>query len=240
MKERDLSRLLSWRRDLEVQRTTECPEEAVIAGYSDGNLSLAERMPLEAHLATCRYCRGQLGILSLLEAESDSPPAVPETVMMAARQLVVDDTTSRPIGNRGWAAGLAAAALAAMLGLAVWLPQGGQVGRSGGSAVRTVVPKQALLMVLQPRESELVPAEEVEIRWTEVSQALSYQLLLVTSDGDIVWKTELEQTQAKLPDNLEMEASSTYFVWIRALLPDGKTLRSTAVGFQVQGGQPSH
>ena len=236
MDEQNLSRLLRWGRDGEVHRTSGCPEEVLIAGYVDGNLSPEERSQLEDHLATCRYCLGQLAVLSRLQSVDDTPSTVPESILVSAKQISEPESRSKIGNSRGWAAVAAAAGLAAMLGLAVWLPKGGEAPELESPEVRSVASAATGVVVHQPREAEVLSAGAILFRWSEVPNALSYQLRLVTSGGEIVWQTESEKTWVKLPTEIRLVPGSTHFVLVRALLHDGKTLRSAAVGFQVGDG----
>jgi len=55
---------------------------------------------------------------------------------------------------------------------------------------------------------------------------------MVTAEGDLVWEARVEGTQARLPEDVQLAAGEKYFVWVRAHLPEGKTVQSKVVGFK--------
>jgi hypothetical protein len=82
-----------------------------------------------------------------------------------------------------------------------------------------------------PQEGSVIPSDGLEFSWQEVEGSLFYEIRLVTADGSLMWEQRLEATQAWLPADLRLAAGQKYFVWVRAYLPEGKTLKSSTVGF---------
>jgi hypothetical protein len=78
-----------------------------------------------------------------------------------------------------------------------------------------------------------VRGEGLEIRWRGVPGALGYEIRLVTSEGSLVWEGQTEATEATLPPEVRLEPGRRYYVWVRAHLSEGRTLRSDAFGFSV-------
>jgi hypothetical protein len=74
----------------------------------------------------------------------------------------------------------------------------------------------------------------VEFRWKALPESLFYELSLVTEEGDLVWEERFEETHASLAEDVEISPGRKYYVWIRAHLPEGKTLKSRAVRFNVK------
>jgi len=78
-----------------------------------------------------------------------------------------------------------------------------------------------------------VPGDGLEIRWRGVRDALVYEVRLVTSEGSLVWEGQTEATEATLPADVRLEPGRKYYVWVRAYLSEGRTLKSDAFGFSV-------
>lgn len=69
--------------------------------------------------------------------------------------------------------------------------------------------------------------------WTTISQSRHYEVRVVRSDGEPVWKGETEKPAMQLPAYLHLQ-DGVYFVWITASLDDGHTAKSPPVRFQVR------
>jgi len=61
------------------------------------------------------------------------------------------------------------------------------------------------------------------------------QIDLVTDDGTSVWHSRVEGTSARPPDSAKLDAGAKYFVWVKAFLSGGETVKSAAVSFRIAG-----
>ncbi len=115
------------------------PEE-LLAGYVDGSLTEAERAGVDAHLATCATCRGEVelagrAVTALRDLpEEPVPVGVTRPVMTEIGAKAPSREPSRAPARAGghrfqWAAGLAAAAVL-VAAAAVALPKLSQQGTS--------------------------------------------------------------------------------------------------------------
>lgn len=216
----------------EVRRSEDCLAEDQIAGYADGRMELSERVEVEKHLADCRYCLGQLGLLARLDQQTETASTVPASLLKAAKQLTVEESPSFRSGGR-WASGWVAALLMVALGLAFQWAERGRGDFVLDSSVRAVDVARSVPEVRHPREGARVSMTDFEVRWSGVAGAMAYEIRLVDSSGDLVWMSEAQGLRKVVPPDLEIATGKLHFVWVRALLPDGRTLKSTAVGFQV-------
>ena len=80
-----------------------------------------------------------------------------------------------------------------------------------------------------------MPGDGLEVRWRGVPGSLFYEVHLVTADGSVVWEGRTEATEATLPAGVHLVPGQKYYVWVRAYLSEGKTLKSPAAGFSVDG-----
>ncbi len=109
------------------------PEE-LLAGYVDGTLSQSERMIVDEHLAGCALCRGEVALATSARAglgalaEQPAPAEIAAAVRDAISHPPVKTTVSRMPARYRLPAGLAAAAVVALL--VVLLPHLGGSSRS--------------------------------------------------------------------------------------------------------------
>lgn len=125
--------------------------------------------------------------------------------------------------RRRWAPALIPAAAAAIVLLAVVLPR--DVGPS--SEIRTGRDEERLAAV-SPAPSAQVDPGIVRFIWRSAGPGSSYTLTLQEADGHVVWSAAVTDTTATLPDSLPLASGRTWFWFVDALLPDGRSL-STGV-----------
>jgi hypothetical protein len=237
-----------------------CPDEERIAAYVDGRLPRPARAKVERHLARCEPCLSQAAFLLRLE-NSGPPPSVPASVLARARDLP-EPVWRRVLAlDLRWAA-LAGATASALLVAAVWLRQPSPIVSPPGPsdappaveaspppaspepaaapAARPSHPRSVrggggspAPVILFPSEGSVVPGKGLEIRWRGVPGALAYEVRLVTTEGSLVWEGQTETTAAPLPADVRLEPARRYYVWVRAHLSEGRTLKSPALGFSV-------
>lgn len=216
-----------------ARRRRGCPDEEVLAALVDVRLDGERRRRLGEHLADCRHCLGQVGILTrLARPGAEAQPAVPASWLEAAAHR-------RPGTRRlswSWAAA-AAALLAVALGLA-WRPGLAPGGAAPGPRVRAESPAAVASggpAIVHPVEGATLGPRAPAVRWTPVAGALSYRVRLTGADGTILWQTETTGTEAAAPPSLVLAGGGPYFAWVQARLPDGRMLSSRAVAFRVDG-----
>ena len=103
------------------------------------------------------------------------------------------------------------------------------------SAVRNSFAKPLQLELQFPSENATLSIGQLEFRWTAVPAATYYEVQLVTDDGTVVWLGKVEETRARPADDVRLEAGRKYFVWIKAHLSGGGTVKSATVSFRIGG-----
>lgn len=239
-----------------------CPDEERIAAYVDGRLPPTAREKVERHLARCEPCLNQAAFLLRLES-SGPPPSVPPALLARARAVPAPGWRHMLIPDLRWAA-LAGATASALLVAVVWLHQPSPIvpppapstappaevaspapASPAPAAAPEVRPSPRRSVrggggspapeILVPSEGSVVPSEGLEIRWRGVPGALAYEVRLVTSEGSLVWESRTEATAVPLPQEVRLEPGRRYYVWVHAHLSEGRTVKSPAFGFSVDG-----
>jgi len=233
MSDQELGRLLRGAGASEHRSTTECPSDEEIAGFVGGQLSVDRSTELRRHFAGCGYCLRQLGFLTRAEREVVLDDRPSEHLVALAGSLVEPQETAAPAGQHTWSGLAAAAGLAAMLVAALWIPRARdhepREVRGASSARRGPV-------ILSPEEGATVSGSGLEIRWQAVETALSYRVLVMNSSGDLVWQAKTSSTHLEIPAEIDLTRGRQYFVWVKALLPDVRTIKSETIGFVVGSG----
>lgn len=237
------------------QRGRHCLDEAQLAAYVDGLLDAATRESAERHLADCRHCRSQAAFLARGE-ESSENVEVPGDVLARAREMV----TAQPRGMGGgwvWRWGAVTAALAGLVLIvtlqvqppevappiapapsapAVKAPPAGTLPgapspAASPSGVRKAPREAVAPRLLYPLENLSLAPSPAEFRWQGVSSSVFYEVQVVSAEGDILWQGTTEGTAIKVP---ALPPGDKRYVWVRAHLSSGKTVKSEVVGFHVQ------
>ena len=225
-----------------------CPEEHQLAAYVDQQLIGAERERVESHLAKCDSCLQQVGFLTRQSEVTTAPP--PAGLLRRAEQIRFPAQASSPVIWR-WAGAVAAVVLVSV-SVAVWrkvpthlqesptvvattrLPQVPDDAKlpnvEADTSVRGVSQHVSLPIVVVPQPGATLQVSDCVIRWEPVPNASSYEVRVVTADGDLVWRKRVRENSIKLP-NRTLRTGVKYFVWVRALLRDGSTQQSAAVNF---------
>jgi putative zinc finger protein len=217
------------------RQTWRCPDESTLAAFVDNRLGLRRRARVERHLADCGACRRLIAIQAQLDNAPEAAP-LPADVLARARQLPSNRGRSFGVLWR-WPTIGGATAVAAMLLLVLY----GGAHRSSTTPI-TAPPDTAVRGIaddagprlLAPAADEVVEASRLEVRWTAVPSAVSYEVRITTDEGDPVWSGRESASETRLPAGVSFSPGRRYFAWVTAHLPGNRTLRSAAVPFQVR------
>ncbi len=222
--------------------TDTCPDETDYAGLIDGTLVDEERARLADHLAHCQKC---LDLVTCLVGVQDRPQdQVPQELLAAAMKLGSDSQAMRLPARFQWQTSLVAAA-GVILVVGVVFTQYpritdvflgselSQPAESESQSVRINHRGQDRLSILFPAEGAAIDPSKAEFRWSGVDQSLYYEFQVLSDNGDILWEGRTEETQLQLPPEFKLDRDTSYFVWVRVYLPDGKTIKSKAVAIRV-------
>ena len=221
-------------------RSWQCLDENQIVELVAGDVGGLRRRYIERHLARCSNCLEQLS-LALKGEELELPSTVPAALLAEARRFgQTPRNPARAAVDPRWQWVSAAAAVVAVVTVAtIWLPRAPE-SISRGSAdsvsetrVGTGAPLESPAPeILFPRDGASILAGEVEFRWSEVPGAIDYQVQLLSAAGDVVWQDRSERVKVRASAAGSL-APGLYYVWVRARLENGMTLRSPLVEFRM-------
>jgi len=118
---------------------------------------------------------------------------------------------------------LPAAAAAAVL-LVIGLPR----QTTTPSEVRSGPDLEQRIGIVSPTPSAEIAPGLVTFIWRSAGGGASYVITLQESDGRVAWTSSIADTLAVLPDSVPLSAGRTWFWFVDAMLPDGRSL-STGV-----------
>jgi hypothetical protein len=264
MDEKELTRMLRAREPARDRAGWRCPDEARLAAYVEHRLPAPDQARIEAHMADCAACLGQVAFLVRQPAGAVS--AVAPQVLSRARDLVPPMRSFWAVPLIRWGTVTAAAACVVLaVGLfRLQAPQAPPVETRAPAVPAAVVPAPSLPLEVPapaaarqpaPRPAtavrnsagtalafhQLFPAEnatlsplDLKLQWNAVPGAAYYEAQVMTDEGNVAWSARTGTTSVRLPgDGASLQAGKKYFVWIRAYLAGGGTVRSTAVSFHI-------
>lgn len=225
-----------------------CAKAELIAAYLDGVLDDTARLRLEAHQSNCEHCRSMVGDVIKIQRESLGP-APPAALVQKAIELVPDHEQR----FRWMFAPMAAAAVIACTIIAVLLfrtperlsvPMGSAPTApiiakaeplpkvSTNERVRKSPSPKLSPSVIFPLADSVLSSRGVDFRWKTVSNARYYQVQVVTYEGEPAWEGRSTSADLRLPTDLVLK-DGKYFVWISAMMDNGRVEKSDPVGFRI-------
>ena len=102
------------------------------------------------------------------------------------------------------------------------------------SAVRNSGTAAAAPNVLSPREGGVVSARELMVSWSAVPNARFYEVSVVSAAGDSIYQAKSDGTELRLPRDTKLEQGAKYFVWVNAMLDEGRSAKSSVISFRAK------
>jgi len=253
MDEKELLKLLRRPEAAPGKRGWHCPDESRLAAHVEHRLSPQEEEYIQSHLADCSYCLDQVDFL--LRRPTGEASEVPAQILLRARNLVAPKPKSWCVPAMRWGTIAAAACLVLVVALQLSPPSvpslspapalhpPAQIAQpatpkpepsvAGPQAMRNSKGKPVQLKLLSPANDSSVSAEQLEFRWRAIPGSAYYEINVVTAEGNVVWQGKVEGTQARLPAGTALEAGQQYFVWLRAYLSGGESVKAEAISFRI-------
>lgn len=218
-----------------AERGAFCPGDREIAAYFDSELADAEHHRLERHLHSCAHCLARVGLLGRLEHGGEQR-AVPETVLATAKKMRSGSERKRRWRVQAWAT---AAVLVLALFTAVTFERGRthlsqeqfESEAAPGEPARTLrsvtAPDSRVGIAVNVPDTPLAPG--AAITWTGPTNALHYDLSVLSAAGDVVWTEQLSTDAWIASSAAGLEAETDYYLRVDAVLRDGRILSSAHV-----------
>jgi hypothetical protein len=265
MDEKELTRRLRAWEPARDHAGWRCPDEARLAAYVEHRLPVTDQARIEAHLADCAACLGQVAFL--IRQPAGAVSSVDPQVLSRARDLVPPVRSFWAVPLMRWDTVTAAAACVVLaVGLfRLQAPQAPLVEPRAPAAPATVAPARSLraeipapsaavrqpaprpapavrnsvgtamaFHLLFPAENATLSPLDLKLQWNAVPGAAYYEAQVMTDEGNVAWSARTATTSVRLPgDGASLQAGKKYFVWIRAYLAGGGTMKSAAVSFHI-------
>ena len=225
-------------------RTWSCLKDAQLAAYVDGTQPAGDRAQTEKHLSNCADCRS--AVATLLRSQN-APSDVPRPWIARVRHLGSEQP--RTAAAWKWVAATACVAVAGLgISVAYWSKPKSEVAVAVPSPVvesrgetrpmadevrKSSVPSVGLT-IMSPAEGQTL-ARGAQVQWEPISSAVDYEVRVLNSAGNTIWKSKTPVSHVLLPGSLATRPAEKYFVLISANLPNGKNVRAHAVSFHVRG-----
>jgi hypothetical protein len=100
-------------------------------------------------------------------------------------------------------------------------------------AGRSKTVEDLLPELISPRNGAVVRREDLEFRWRPVSDAIFYEVRVMSAEGDLVFEGQSETTRLKVGSTAPLVPGTKYFVVARAHLRQGKAAKSSLVSFRL-------
>jgi len=211
---------------------TPCPTEQQLAALVDGHAAADAHDLLTQHVNQCPRCFDTVATLARLGERPE--PTVPGPL----RSVVLAPPAPE---ERRWLRVLPALSAAAALVLAVAWWQGQDVvpvpdtppirpaAVRGNESVRGGVAPD--LVLEEPADGAIV-GTTFRLRWDGPPDATSYEVQVTASDGDVLWRRQVTQRVSDVTVETGSAPSEMLYVWVSALMPDGRRITSNVVGVQ--------
>jgi hypothetical protein len=231
-------------------RKWSCPSDSAIASYVDGVLGGKQRSRLELHLKKCGHCRAIVGDTVKAQREPELFP--PTALLNQGVEAVATRAVSRawflvPAGVVAIIIAIAAATIYLRRPEQVVLPlphsdSAPVVAKSAAApnaksrvadVVRSLPTSNPALRITFPRAGSVVRNEPLQFRWIAMPGAGFYEVSVLASDGDLVWKGNTSELALAMPASSSLKDGS-YFVLVTSYLPNGRTVKAAPISFVVK------
>jgi hypothetical protein len=101
--------------------------------------------------------------------------------------------------------------------------------------VRSKAGAQLLPKLTTPRDGAVLRRSDLDFQWEPVSDAIFYEVRVMSTEGNLMFEGQTEETRLKPGPTAPLVPGTKYFVVIRAHLRQGRTANSSVVSFQLAG-----
>jgi len=87
------------------------------------------------------------------------------------------------------------------------------------------------IRLITPANELIVNENNPEFRWSKIGGVSKYSIMLLDSNGDIVWEKQSNENKLNLPPDISLIPSMTYYWQVEAFFEDGSSIVSEMSGF---------
>ena len=177
-----------------------------LTAYLERSHSAEERDAIESHLADCDACQAE--VLAL-------------TRLFRKRRV-----------RKRWYLGGPLAAAAAAAAILLFSPR---MERTDQPVLRDSNDgsSSAALIAVSPTDGDSLAGNTATFTWRKKETVVRYRFTVMASDGAEVWSADVADTILVLPDSVTLLPEASYFWYVDALLPDGRTATTGVRRFTV-------
>lgn len=99
--------------------------------------------------------------------------------------------------------------------------------------VRNTTAEDLLPKLIAPRNGVVIRRQDLEFRWTPLTEAIFYEVRVMSTDGDVVFEKQTEETALKPDSTAPLVGGTKYFATVRAHLRQGKAVKSDVISFSL-------
>lgn len=233
-----------------VTRRWTCPGDETIAAYVDGALREDGKTRVEAHLANCESCRSVVADVVKLSRAAELP--TPPLAVAKNASLILPRTRTRSAFI--WGPAVAMAVIGLIIAIIILRREPPKIALSSPSvssapSIAKLIPtipndgtvrditRQPRIpsiapVIVSPRQDSTVEGDQLQFTWKAFQRSRYYEVIVVTSDGDLLWSGRTQASSLRLPRKVVLKRAS-YFVWVTAYLMDGQVAKSSLTKFVV-------
>ncbi len=211
----------------------ECPSEDQLVSYLRRDQGEAEVTRIEEHLVVCRACRLIILSQQAVPVEAVEDFILPAMIKQEFGRLPHQQQSFLTRWPKAPALAIAAMLLIAITAGGLWrLNNKTEPQNARSETFRADRKRQVSLSVVSPTENAVVPASDLEFKWTPEADALRYTVVVLDEAGNIVQQAETTANSLLIKTKL-LQSGKKYFWRVRAKLTDGTETETTPTVFYI-------
>jgi len=221
-------------------KTDSCFDEIDLIEYLEARHNVKTHQKYYAHLSQCNYCLDRLIVLESMLNELKNEGLIPVQKSFGEKIAELIVTGKTKIKEN-------------LSGFRKWLPSPAPAYRWGGVAFLVLLISLTVFQLLQEDKAPMTTREstfenEIQLRspknrsivtnlsrlnfeWSAVQKVSAYNFVLIDINGMIIWEKKTNRSELRLPDDIQLQSSMTYFWQVKACIDFGITIQSEMSNF---------
>lgn len=89
------------------------------------------------------------------------------------------------------------------------------------------------VQLLEPSNNSVIRTERLQFHWSQITNATSYNFLLLNEQGNIIWEEKTTNTNLTLPQEIHLQPSGKYFWQVECFFDQGGSIISELASFSI-------